>query len=236
MLKNFDAYDTILMPLNPADPAYLSFEKMVLPVAVQRGLGIQAMKSTANAGLLSDLASEGLPDLRSEPAGPLPGAGVHHHRAGRGRRADRAAVPADAGAADGAGAGTGEAAGRSAAGKLEARCTTRAAGSAASRWRAGLSLADRGAVSMGRRGSEIARGVPWARRRSSTASSRRVSGRTRRRSAGSRAGSRSSCPCGCQRPVAARLGQARRDAPVLRIRRHRRRPVRHRHAAVAAGQ
>ena len=55
MLKNFDAYDTILMPLNPADPSYLSFEKMVLPVAVQRGLGIQAMKSTANAGLLQDI-------------------------------------------------------------------------------------------------------------------------------------------------------------------------------------
>ncbi|MGO9258616.1 MAG: aldo/keto reductase [Bryobacteraceae bacterium] len=55
MLRNFDHYDTILMPLNPADPAYLSFEKMVLPVAVQRGLGIQAMKSTANAGLLPDL-------------------------------------------------------------------------------------------------------------------------------------------------------------------------------------
>jgi predicted aldo/keto reductase-like oxidoreductase len=55
MLRNFDHYDTILMPLNPADPAYLSFEKMVLPVAVQRGLGIQAMKSTANAGLLSDI-------------------------------------------------------------------------------------------------------------------------------------------------------------------------------------
>jgi hypothetical protein len=49
------AYDTILMPLNPADPSYLSFEKTVLPVAVQRGLGIQAMKSTANAGLLSDI-------------------------------------------------------------------------------------------------------------------------------------------------------------------------------------
>jgi uncharacterized protein len=55
MLKKFDAYDTILMPLNPADPAYLSFETMVLPVAVQRGLGIQGMKSTANAGLLPDL-------------------------------------------------------------------------------------------------------------------------------------------------------------------------------------
>jgi predicted aldo/keto reductase-like oxidoreductase len=55
MLRKFDAYDTILMPLNPADPSYLSFEKLVLPVAVQRGLGIQGMKSTANAGLLPNL-------------------------------------------------------------------------------------------------------------------------------------------------------------------------------------
>ncbi|MCC6361912.1 MAG: aldo/keto reductase [Bryobacterales bacterium] len=55
MLKNYDKYDTILMPLNPADPSYLSFEKMVLPVAVQRGMGIQGMKSTANAGLLSGI-------------------------------------------------------------------------------------------------------------------------------------------------------------------------------------
>ena len=55
MLTNYEKYDTILMPLNPADPAYLSFEKMVLPVAVERGMGIQAMKSTANAGLLADL-------------------------------------------------------------------------------------------------------------------------------------------------------------------------------------
>jgi predicted aldo/keto reductase-like oxidoreductase len=55
MLKKYDKYDTILMPLNPADPSYLSFEKMVLPVAVSRGMGIQGMKSTANAGLLSSL-------------------------------------------------------------------------------------------------------------------------------------------------------------------------------------
>jgi predicted aldo/keto reductase-like oxidoreductase len=33
----------------------LSFEKMVLPVAVERGMGIQGMKSTANAGLLTEL-------------------------------------------------------------------------------------------------------------------------------------------------------------------------------------
>lgn len=52
MLKHYDKYDTILMPLNPADPSYLSFEKKVLRVAVERGMGIQAMKSTANAKLL----------------------------------------------------------------------------------------------------------------------------------------------------------------------------------------
>jgi predicted aldo/keto reductase-like oxidoreductase len=52
MLKNYDKYDSILMPLNPADPSYLSFEKMVLPVAVSRGMGIQGMKSTANSKLL----------------------------------------------------------------------------------------------------------------------------------------------------------------------------------------
>jgi uncharacterized protein len=55
MLKHYDKYDTILMPLNAADPAYLSFEKIVLPAAVERGMGIQAMKSTANAGLLSEV-------------------------------------------------------------------------------------------------------------------------------------------------------------------------------------
>lgn len=55
MLENFDQYDTILMPLHPADPAYLSFEKNVLPVAVSRGMGIQGMKSTANSKLLHSL-------------------------------------------------------------------------------------------------------------------------------------------------------------------------------------
>ncbi len=55
MLKNYDHYDSILMPLNPADPSYLSFEKNVLPVASARGMGIQAMKSTANAKLLQGM-------------------------------------------------------------------------------------------------------------------------------------------------------------------------------------
>lgn len=55
MLKRYDKYDTILMPLNPADPHYLSFEKDVLPVAVGRGMGIQGMKSTANSKLLHSI-------------------------------------------------------------------------------------------------------------------------------------------------------------------------------------
>jgi predicted aldo/keto reductase-like oxidoreductase len=52
MLKAYDKYDTILMPLNAADPSYLSFEQIVLPQAVERGMGIQGMKGLANAKLL----------------------------------------------------------------------------------------------------------------------------------------------------------------------------------------
>ena len=52
MLKRYEKFDSVLMPLNPADPAYVSFEKQVLPVAVERGMGIQGMKSTANSKLL----------------------------------------------------------------------------------------------------------------------------------------------------------------------------------------
>lgn len=56
MLKRYDAYDTILMPLNAADPAYLSFETLVLPEAQKRNLGIQGMKSLANAKLLQSMS------------------------------------------------------------------------------------------------------------------------------------------------------------------------------------
>jgi aryl-alcohol dehydrogenase-like predicted oxidoreductase len=52
MLRRYDKYDTILMPLHAADPSYLSFEKQVLPVAVERGLGIQGMKNFGNSKLL----------------------------------------------------------------------------------------------------------------------------------------------------------------------------------------
>jgi predicted aldo/keto reductase-like oxidoreductase len=56
MLQHYENYDTILMPLHAADPAYLSFERDVLPVAVKRGMGIQGMKSTGNAKLLKAIS------------------------------------------------------------------------------------------------------------------------------------------------------------------------------------
>jgi len=57
MLKAYDKYDTILMPLHVADPAYLSFEKLVLPVAMERGMGIQGMKNFANAKLMQNFSA-----------------------------------------------------------------------------------------------------------------------------------------------------------------------------------
>ncbi len=58
MMKRYDGFDTILMPLHAADPSYLSFEKITLPEAVQRGLGIQAMKVFGNAFLLRVLSAK----------------------------------------------------------------------------------------------------------------------------------------------------------------------------------
>lgn len=57
MLRRYDGYDAILLPLNAADPSYLSFEKLVLPEAVKRGLGIQGMKSLANAKLMQRMSA-----------------------------------------------------------------------------------------------------------------------------------------------------------------------------------
>ncbi len=56
MLKRYDRFDTILMPLHAADPAYLSFEKTALPRAQEYGLGILGIKTFANAFLLRQLS------------------------------------------------------------------------------------------------------------------------------------------------------------------------------------
>jgi len=55
LLKGYGGWDTVMMPLNAADHAYLSFENTALPVAVERGVGVQAMKIFGKACLLRSL-------------------------------------------------------------------------------------------------------------------------------------------------------------------------------------
>jgi len=55
LLKAYDRWDTVMMPLNAADHAYLSFERIALPVAAERGVGVQAMKVFGKACLLRSL-------------------------------------------------------------------------------------------------------------------------------------------------------------------------------------
>ncbi len=52
MLSSYDGFDTTLMPLHVAETVFLSFEKEVLPAAVQRGIGRLGMKIFGNAFLL----------------------------------------------------------------------------------------------------------------------------------------------------------------------------------------
>ncbi len=57
MLKRGFPFDTIQMPLNPMDAQFFSFEKQVLPVANQRGLGVIGMKSM---GGTADVVKQGV--------------------------------------------------------------------------------------------------------------------------------------------------------------------------------
>jgi uncharacterized protein len=56
MLKAYDRWDSVLMPLHAADHAYESFEKTALPVAVEKGIAIQAIKVFCKAFLLRALS------------------------------------------------------------------------------------------------------------------------------------------------------------------------------------
>lgn len=56
MLKAYPNWDSVLMPLHAADHAYLSFEKTALPVAVEMGIGRQAIKVFCKAFLLRALS------------------------------------------------------------------------------------------------------------------------------------------------------------------------------------
>jgi uncharacterized protein len=55
LLKAYDKWDTVMMPINAADHAYLSFEQTTLPVAIERGVGTQAIKIFGKAFLLRSL-------------------------------------------------------------------------------------------------------------------------------------------------------------------------------------
>jgi uncharacterized protein len=57
MLKAYDKWDTVMMPVHAADHAYLSFEQIALPVAVVRGVATQAIKIFGKANLLRSLSS-----------------------------------------------------------------------------------------------------------------------------------------------------------------------------------
>ena len=50
MLNRGFAFDTVQMPINPFDPSYRSFEREVLPVAVQKGMAVFSMKSMGGSG------------------------------------------------------------------------------------------------------------------------------------------------------------------------------------------
>jgi uncharacterized protein len=56
LLKAYPRWDSVLMPVHAADHAYLSFEKTALPVAIDLGIGIQAIKVFCKAFLLRSLS------------------------------------------------------------------------------------------------------------------------------------------------------------------------------------
>ncbi len=50
MLDRGFHFDTVQMPINPFDPSYRSFERNVLPVAVQKGMAVFSIKSMSGSG------------------------------------------------------------------------------------------------------------------------------------------------------------------------------------------
>jgi predicted aldo/keto reductase-like oxidoreductase len=55
MLTAYDGWDTVMMPVRAADHAYLIFEQTALPVAIERGVGVQAINVFDKANLLRSL-------------------------------------------------------------------------------------------------------------------------------------------------------------------------------------
>jgi hypothetical protein len=65
-------FDTILLALNAADPHHLSFKEKLLPLAVEKEMGIIGMKIPARGRLLAGFAPppEGAPGRRPQDKGP----------------------------------------------------------------------------------------------------------------------------------------------------------------------
>ena len=69
MLKVYDRWDTVMMPIHPADHAYLSFEQTAFPVSAARGVPNQTIKVFGKANLLRFAETGHVPPLRAEPTG-----------------------------------------------------------------------------------------------------------------------------------------------------------------------
>lgn len=68
LLKAYDKWDTVMMPVHAADHAFLSFEKTALPIAREYGVGVQAIKVFGKAFLLRSLSpTECLKYVLSQP-------------------------------------------------------------------------------------------------------------------------------------------------------------------------
>jgi predicted aldo/keto reductase-like oxidoreductase len=68
VLQLTDAFETCLMPINVADPAYESFILNVIPILVERKMGVQAIKTLAADGLMGGRGGSGpkiIPDRLS---------------------------------------------------------------------------------------------------------------------------------------------------------------------------
>jgi uncharacterized protein len=52
LLRQTDVFETCLLPINVADPSYESFIVNILPTLVERGMGVQAMKTLAAGDFL----------------------------------------------------------------------------------------------------------------------------------------------------------------------------------------
>jgi aryl-alcohol dehydrogenase-like predicted oxidoreductase len=50
MLDRGFPFDTVQMPINPFDPSFRSFERDVLPVAIQKGMAVFSIKSMSGSG------------------------------------------------------------------------------------------------------------------------------------------------------------------------------------------